>query len=189
MSRIDDKETLLDLERTRASALVGGDIDTLRSFIPEDLMHVHATGAIDNYDAYFNLLENDLKFRRIERGKLRIDISGETAVMTGPQQIEFEWVRTGVARNSRCARDSNLAQTGGPLAADHIPSDCRNLNLDERGFDQPWRCKSCLEATAHGDCGLVLDLLQSETRTNIGDPLDLGQILDNKALKGLNVRN
>ena len=99
MSRIDDKETLLDLERTRASALVGGDIDTLRSFIPEDLMHVHATGAIDNYDAYFNLLENDLKFRRIERGKLRIDISGETAVMTGPQQIEFEWVRTGVARN------------------------------------------------------------------------------------------
>jgi len=64
-------------------ARVDEDYATLEAEIPEDVIHIHATGAVDDFEVYFKFIANELKVLSVERGALDIELFGDCAVMTG----------------------------------------------------------------------------------------------------------
>lgn len=69
------------LEQARLEALERHDVDAVESLLAADLVHVHATGQVENkqdFIAHLRALP-----RRTARRSLDIRIFGETAVLTG----------------------------------------------------------------------------------------------------------
>lgn len=75
--------TILLQEAARCHALVAGDIEALDALIASTLVHVHATGMIEDRDAYFASVRNRLEFLKVERADLAIIDHGDFAIATG----------------------------------------------------------------------------------------------------------
>lgn len=71
------------LEDERGRALVAADWVTLDHLLSENLVHIHANGAIEDRNAYFTGLRKKLEFLRFERETLEIRGQGDVAVATG----------------------------------------------------------------------------------------------------------
>jgi hypothetical protein len=78
-----DTDALLDLERRRIAAINGADGDGLRELLTDDYVHVHATGRVDDRDAYIDLVVE--RPRVSERGEITIHQYDDSAVMIGDQ--------------------------------------------------------------------------------------------------------
>jgi ketosteroid isomerase-like protein len=76
-------DTIRRLEDERGRALLAADWDTLERLIAEDLVHIHANGAIEDRSSYFAGLRNKLEFLRFERETLEVRTHGDLAVATG----------------------------------------------------------------------------------------------------------
>ncbi|MET0657891.1 MAG: nuclear transport factor 2 family protein [Steroidobacteraceae bacterium] len=87
--------TLEHMERRRQEALLGGDIATLNEIMADDLVHVHATGAIENKAQFLASVRERYVFKSIDRGDLLIRSYGKSAVMTGPMHQKVSVVATG----------------------------------------------------------------------------------------------
>ena len=72
-----------EAELQRCRALVEGDFDTIAALIRDDVVHVHATGMIDDKAAYLDGLKNRIRFEQADRRELKIRVFGDTAVATG----------------------------------------------------------------------------------------------------------
>jgi hypothetical protein len=78
--RIDE---IMSLEQRRCRAIVKRDFNTLRDIIARDLVHTHTRGNTQNYDEYFDYIENKMVFRSVDRQHLKVRFYGDTAVVTG----------------------------------------------------------------------------------------------------------
>ena len=95
MDDIDHIESLKRLEAERCRALLDGDRERLAQLLHPDLVHVHAKGQIDTYESYFAGGGFKVDYRRVERGELKIWMSGDAALMTGRQLLEAERIASG----------------------------------------------------------------------------------------------
>lgn len=75
---------VMDCERRRCNALVARDFEELRRLVAREITHTHTRGVTDDYDQYFDLVENRLRFLKVTRGDLLVRIFDDVAVMTGP---------------------------------------------------------------------------------------------------------
>ncbi|WPN44562.1 nuclear transport factor 2 family protein [Pseudomonas sp. P8_241] len=84
--------TISKLENARCLALVDGDIGALGELVDDQLVHIHATGQIDDKPAYLALVENAIRFLRVERQQdFQVQVHNHVAVAIGRllQSIEF----------------------------------------------------------------------------------------------------
>lgn len=83
MTKHEDCQAILDLERRRQEALVAVDLAALDAMFSDDLVHVHSTGLVQDKTELLRHIDRKRGFIAIERGPLTIRIEGTTAVMTG----------------------------------------------------------------------------------------------------------
>jgi hypothetical protein len=75
--------TIEQLEKERCRALTCGDYESLGQLLSEDLVHVHATGIIEDKAGYLKSIAAGLQFVRIERSSSKVRVYSDVAVMTG----------------------------------------------------------------------------------------------------------
>lgn len=90
--------TIIELEAARCRALVANDIDSLRALVDDNLVHIHATGQVDDKHKYLGLVETAIKFSSVERVTLDVQVQGDVAVATGRLQQSIEFRSTGQRR-------------------------------------------------------------------------------------------
>lgn len=78
---------ILGREQQRCDAMKRGDFDRLKELLHPDLTHVHAKGKVDNYESYFRSGGTHVDYQQIDRSDLRVQVLGDTAVMTGRQLL------------------------------------------------------------------------------------------------------
>lgn len=83
MTEQETADTIRRLEDERGCALVAADWDALDRLIAENLVHIHANGAIEDRSAYFAGARNKLEFLHFERETLEVRSLGNVAVATG----------------------------------------------------------------------------------------------------------
>jgi hypothetical protein len=76
-----EREALLELERQRCAAISSGDIDTLKSLLSDDYVHVHMTAAVDDRAGHLKGVSE--RPRTTTRGDIKVRVYGEVAVLTG----------------------------------------------------------------------------------------------------------
>lgn len=74
-------------EAQRCDAMLRGDFAALREILHPELTHVHAKGQVDNYDSYFATGGTHVRYEQVERSDLKVQLLGDTAVMTGRQNL------------------------------------------------------------------------------------------------------
>lgn len=90
-SQNDDRiNHLVDLERRRCAALVEKDIATVRAMVTPDYAHVHGNGQVDDYAAYFSMLDGPIAYISMDRRDLTVRIYGDAAVMAGVLAIRVK---------------------------------------------------------------------------------------------------
>ncbi len=80
MSTVDDVK---DLEARRGAALVALDMAALDRMFADDIVHVHATGVVQDKKALLHHIESRRQFVAVERPGLEVRVYGDTAVLTG----------------------------------------------------------------------------------------------------------
>ncbi|WP_417284907.1 nuclear transport factor 2 family protein [Comamonas sp.] len=78
---------ILEREQQRCDAMKRGDFDRLKELLHPDLTHVHAKGQVDSYESYFRSGGTHVDYQQIDRSDLRVQVLGDTAVMTGRQLL------------------------------------------------------------------------------------------------------
>lgn len=78
---------LLKLEAERCDAMMRADFERLREILHPDLTHVHAKGQVDDFESYFKTGGTRVDYRQVERSGLKVQVLGDTAVMTGRQLL------------------------------------------------------------------------------------------------------
>ena len=86
-SPADAEAVLLDLEAQRCDAMKRADYARLREILHPGLTHVHAKGQTDDYDSYFRSGGTHVDYQQIDRSDLRVQVLGNSAVMTGRQML------------------------------------------------------------------------------------------------------
>jgi ketosteroid isomerase-like protein len=80
----DVETTIRQYEDERSRALVEADYAALADLVSDDLVHIHATGAVEGKKAYIEGLEAKLEFLSVVRPGLDVRVYGNIAVATGP---------------------------------------------------------------------------------------------------------
>ena len=77
------KKDVLGQERLRMAALLSGDAGALAHLLSDDLIHIHATGAVDDKPTFLHNIANVYKFEALERGDISIHKLGEMILLSG----------------------------------------------------------------------------------------------------------
>ncbi|MCY1273267.1 hypothetical protein D3C76_876520 [compost metagenome] len=77
------EQEILRLEDERCRALVQRDLPALAALMDERLVHVHATGKVDDKAQYLEMVERQIDFLSVERGDMRVRVHGDTAIASG----------------------------------------------------------------------------------------------------------
>ncbi|SDO06323.1 nuclear transport factor 2 family protein [Pseudomonas jinjuensis] len=77
------EQEILRLEDERCRALVRRDLPALAALMDERLVHVHATGKVDDKAQYLEMVERQIDFLSVERGDMRVRVHGDTAIASG----------------------------------------------------------------------------------------------------------
>ncbi|MEN0108325.1 MAG: nuclear transport factor 2 family protein [Pseudomonas sp.] len=101
-------------EAARNRALLEGDVQGLSALVSDELVHIHATGQVDDKAGYLRLVESGIRFLQVERKDLKVQVNGDVAVATGrlAQRIEF--------RASGERRDMDVVTTQVWLRRDNV---------------------------------------------------------------------
>ena len=91
----DTCQTILALEKERAEALVAGNISRMSEMVSDDLVHIHASGRVEDKAAYLEGLRSRFRFLRVHRPRLDVRVFGDTAVVTGPLELLLTILATG----------------------------------------------------------------------------------------------
>lgn len=91
-------ETITRLENARCHALVEGDLSALGNLVDDQLVHIHATGQVDDKAAYLRLVEGAIRFLRVERQEMQVQVHADVAVATGRLMQSIEFRATGERR-------------------------------------------------------------------------------------------
>ncbi|SDN42208.1 nuclear transport factor 2 family protein [Ensifer sp. YR511] len=82
-------QNVLDTENARIKALVDKDIDQLEEILSPKLTYIHSNGHVDNKSQVIEKMRGGFRYAGLTRGKLHVEIYGNTAVMTGPMDVRF----------------------------------------------------------------------------------------------------
>ena len=93
---VDARETILALEQQRQQALLDGDIERLSNLVTDDLVHVHASGRVEDKAAYLAGVRMRFRFLSVRRPGLQVRVFGDTAIATGPLDQVLTIVATGL---------------------------------------------------------------------------------------------
>ncbi|EJN37983.1 hypothetical protein PMI38_02517 [Pseudomonas sp. GM84] len=77
------REEILRLERERCRALVARDLQALAGLMDDRLVHVHATGKVDDKAQYLEMVAQHIDFLRVERADMNVRVHGDTAIASG----------------------------------------------------------------------------------------------------------
>ncbi|WP_316169028.1 MULTISPECIES: nuclear transport factor 2 family protein [unclassified Bradyrhizobium] len=80
----DDVRELIALERRRCHAISIGDVETLRTILAGDYVHVHANGKIDDLVGHLEAIRR--RPRKPSPGDLLVRCYGNAAVVIGEQE-------------------------------------------------------------------------------------------------------
>jgi len=83
---MNDAATVTEIERLeerRCRVLVARDYAVLADLVADDLVHIHATGMVDDKASYLAGVEQRLDFLKVERKDLTVRRYGDVAVATG----------------------------------------------------------------------------------------------------------
>lgn len=77
-----------DVERRRVRALTGGDFAQLERLLSDDLVYTHSNGrAQSKAQLLASLRSGELRYVAVDHQEVRVEIYGDTAVMTGRSQL------------------------------------------------------------------------------------------------------
>lgn len=104
------KSEIERLESERCRAVMARDLPALATLVDDDLVHIHASGRVENKAQYLAGIEKRFVFRDVARQNLTIRVYGDIAVATGgltqtvevvgtPQIIQMKAVVTQVWRS------------------------------------------------------------------------------------------
>lgn len=74
---------ILHLESERCRALVQRDVQALAALMDDRLVHVHATGKVDDKAQYLAMVSGHIDFLSVERADMRVRVHGDTAIASG----------------------------------------------------------------------------------------------------------
>lgn len=77
------QQEILRLENERCRALVQRDLQTLAALMDDALVHVHATGKVDDKEQYLEMVAKHIDFLSVERSDMRVRVFGDTAIASG----------------------------------------------------------------------------------------------------------
>ncbi|MCP1603151.1 nuclear transport factor 2 family protein [Pseudomonas citronellolis] len=77
------QQEILRLESERCRALVQRDLQTLAALMDDALVHVHATGKVDDKEQYLEMVAKHIDFLSVERSDMRVRVFGDTAIASG----------------------------------------------------------------------------------------------------------
>jgi len=77
------REEILRLERERCRALVARDLQALAGLMDDRLVHVHATGKVDDKAQYLEMVAQHIDFLSVERADMNVRVHGDTAIASG----------------------------------------------------------------------------------------------------------
>lgn len=77
------REEILRLESERCRALVQRDLQALAALMDDALVHVHATGKVDDKEQYLEMVAKHIDFLSVERSDMRVRVFGDTAIASG----------------------------------------------------------------------------------------------------------
>ena len=66
------QQEILRLESERCRALVQRDLQTLAALMDDALVHVHATGKVDDKEQYLEMVARHIDFLSVERSDMRV---------------------------------------------------------------------------------------------------------------------
>jgi ketosteroid isomerase-like protein len=92
----EDAETVIrQLEERRMKALVSKDWHALSSLLSDDLVHVHANGAVEDKASYLATMATRFEILKVERPSFDVRVLGESAIVTGPLKQLVRIIQTG----------------------------------------------------------------------------------------------
>lgn len=77
------EQQILRLESERCRALVQRDLQALAGLMDDRLVHVHATGKVDDKAQYLEMVAGHIDFLSVERADMRVRVQGDTAIASG----------------------------------------------------------------------------------------------------------
>ncbi|KIY42651.1 hypothetical protein TZ03_00900 [Pseudomonas sp. 10-1B] len=77
------EQHILGLESERCRALVERDLQALAALMDDALVHVHATGKVDDKAQYLEMVAEHIDFLSVERADMRVRVNGDTAIASG----------------------------------------------------------------------------------------------------------
>lgn len=92
-------DIIIQLENARCHALMNGDVVALGELVDDQLVHIHATGQVDDKPAYLRLVEGGIRFLRVERQDFKVQVHSDVAVATGRLLQSIEFRATGEQRD------------------------------------------------------------------------------------------
>jgi ketosteroid isomerase-like protein len=92
-------DIIIQLENARCHALINGDVVALGELVDDQLVHIHATGQVDDKPAYLRLVEGSIRFLRVERQDFKVQVHSDVAVATGRLLQSIEFRATGEQRD------------------------------------------------------------------------------------------
>jgi ketosteroid isomerase-like protein len=110
--RMADREHLIDLSEQLAAAIARRDVAAVRGFLADKFVQRPAGGAAVDAEAFLaniTSIPGDILFVRVEQ--LTVDISGDSAIVTGIQQARLE-IDGSVVNDSRAFVDWFVRQGG-----------------------------------------------------------------------------
>ena len=75
--------------------MVAGDISRLSEMVADDLVHVHASGRVEDKAAYLEGVRSRFRFLSVRRPRLDVRVFGDTAIVTGPLELLLTLMATG----------------------------------------------------------------------------------------------
>ncbi len=84
-----DVQEITKLEDQRWAAQIGADLGALDTLIGPELSYTHSNGMVDTKDSYIKAIDKKIfDYRSENRTDTKVDLMGDTAMVTGRIEIE-----------------------------------------------------------------------------------------------------
>jgi ketosteroid isomerase-like protein len=96
------EEAVLKAEQTWQDALLKSDVAALESLYSDKLIYTHSNGSVDNKKTYIESIKSgSAKYESMKRDEIKVDIYGNTALVTCHWQVSFSNNGNKVNANAR----------------------------------------------------------------------------------------
>jgi ketosteroid isomerase-like protein len=85
------EKDILALEDERFAAMLARDFPRLQLLVHEDLMYTHSSGVVDGKASWLDSMKSGrVKYKKADCSERKVQLYGDTALITGRAQIEAE---------------------------------------------------------------------------------------------------